>query len=80
MILFCKYFIQNGTIQGSPLNIRIDDGDDKFMTCFCGKGDRRKALSLISCRDHCQRFSPSKISDTPAPSLRVWALLNEIFH
>ena len=27
--------------------------------------DRRKALSLISSRDHCQRFSPSRISDMP---------------
>ena len=37
----------------------------KMMNCFCGMVDRRKALSLISSRDHCQRFSPSRISDTP---------------
>ena len=36
-----------------------------MMNCFCGVVDRRKALSLISSRDHCQRSSPSRISDTP---------------
>ena len=36
-----------------------------MMNCFCGMVDRRKAVSLISSRDHCQRFSPSWISDTP---------------
>ena len=35
------------------------------MNCFCGMVDRRKALSLISSRDHCQRSSSSRISDTP---------------
>ena len=33
--------------------------------CFCGMVDRRKAFSLISSQDHCQRSSPSRISDTP---------------
>ena len=32
-----------------------------MMNCFCGMVDRRKAFS----RDHCQRSSPSRISDTP---------------
>ena len=32
---------------------------------FCGMVDRRKAFSLISSRDHCQRSSPPRISDTP---------------
>ena len=36
-----------------------------IMNCFCGMIDRRKALSLISTLDHCQRSSPSRISDTP---------------
>ena len=36
-----------------------------MKTCFCGIVDRRKAFSLISSRDHCQRFSTSRISDTP---------------
>ena len=26
--------------------------------------DQRKAFNLIACRDHCQRLSPSQISDT----------------
>ena len=36
-----------------------------MMNCFCGMVNRRKAFSLISSRDHCQRSSPSRISDTP---------------
>ena len=36
-----------------------------MMNCFCGIVDWRKALSLISSRDHCQTSSPSRISDTP---------------
>ena len=34
------------------------------MNCFCGMVDRQKAFRLISSREHCQRFSPSRISDT----------------
>ena len=33
------------------------------MNCFFGMVDRRKAFSLISSREHCQRSSPSRISD-----------------
>ena len=40
-----------------------------MMNCFCGMVDRPKAFSLISSRDHCQRSSLSRISDTPS---RVW--------
>ena len=36
-----------------------------MMNCFCGMVDRRKAFSPISSRSHCQRSSPSRISDTP---------------
>ena len=36
-----------------------------MMNCFCGMVDRRKVFSLISSRDHCQRSSPSRISDMP---------------
>ena len=36
-----------------------------FPWIICGMADRRKAFSLISSRDHCQRSSPSRISDTP---------------
>ena len=35
-----------------------------IMNCFCGMVDQRKVISLISSRDHCQRSSPSRISDT----------------
>ena len=42
----------------------------KFCTYICVYTqslpvDRRKTFSLISSRDHCQRSSPSRISDTP---------------
>ena len=36
-----------------------------MMNCFCGTVDRRKVLSLTSSRDHCQRSSPLRISNTP---------------
>ena len=36
-----------------------------IMNCFCGMVDRRKVINLISSLGHCQRFSPSRISDTP---------------
>ena len=36
-----------------------------MMNCFCGMFDRQKVFSLISSWDHCQRSSPSRISDTP---------------
>ena len=39
-----------------------------MMNCFCGMVHQRKTFSLISSRDHCQRSSPSRISDTP----RAW--------
>ena len=34
-----------------------------MMNCFCIMVDRRKAFSLVSNWDHCQRSSPSRISD-----------------
>ena len=43
----------------------------KDLNCFCGMVDRRKAFSLISSRDHCQRSSPSRISDTPREILTI---------
>ena len=36
-----------------------------MMNCFCGMVDQRKAFSLISSRDHCQRPSLPRISDKP---------------
>ena len=35
-----------------------------MMNCFCGMVGQPKAFSLISSRYHCQRSSPSWISDT----------------
>ena len=37
-----------------------------LMNCFCGMIDRRKGFSFISnhFQDHCQRSSPTQISDT----------------
>ena len=35
-----------------------------MMNCFCGVVDQQKAFHLISSHDHCQRSSPSWISDT----------------
>ena len=37
----------------------------KTINCFCGMVDQRKAFSLISRKDHCQRSSSLQISDTP---------------
>ena len=37
----------------------------EIVNCFCGLVDRWKGFSLISSPDHCQRSSPSRISDTP---------------
>ena len=47
-----------------------------MMNCFCGMVDRRKTYSLISSRDHCQKFSRSRISrsrsglNLPEPKFR----------
>ena len=36
-----------------------------MMNCFCGNVDWRKAVNLIFSWNHCQRSSPSGISDMP---------------
>ena len=41
------------------------DDDDDDDDGFCGIVDQRKVFSLVSSRDHCQRSSPSRISETP---------------
>ena len=40
------------------------------MNCFCSLVHRRIEFSLISSRDHCQKSSPSWISDTPRAGLK----------
>ena len=37
----------------------------KMKNFFCGMIDRRKTFRLISSLDHCQRSSPSRMSNTP---------------
>ena len=58
--LFC-----NGFTTGMPGTFKYMMMMMMMMNCSCGMVDRRKAFSLISSRNHCQRFSPSRISDTP---------------
>ena len=36
-----------------------------MMNCFCGRVGWQKTCNLISSREHCQRSSPLRISDTP---------------
>ena len=53
----------------SPMSINIYFDSVLMMmkmmvNCFCRMVDQRKALSLISKWDHCERFSPLQISDT----------------
>ena len=50
-----------------------------LVNCFCGMVDRRMAFSLISSRDHCQKFSPSRISDTPRTGFELAQNLNSGF-
>ena len=49
-------------LTGNTNQASIFDDDDEL---FCGMVDQRKAFSIISSRDHRQRSSPSRISDTP---------------
>ena len=64
---FFKWAVQNFTALNFRSFWRIFVNPE--LNCFCGMVDRRKAFSLISSRDHCQRSSPSRISDTLS---RVW--------
>ena len=50
-----------------------------MMNCFCGMVDQLKAFSLISSRDHCQRSSPSRISDTQPTGFELIQNLNSGF-
>ena len=44
-----------------------DDGDDELLLW---NGRPRKAFSVISSRDHCNRSPPSQISNTPPAGLK----------
>ena len=65
------------------LNINIDDDDDddddddndddnELLLCMV---EQQKALSFISNRNHCQKFSPSQISETPQVGLEFSSIL-----
>ena len=49
---------------GASVNTGKKEGVIMMMKCFYGMIDRGRAFSLISSRDHYQRSSPSRISDT----------------
>ena len=64
---FCRFMV--GCLIFHSIFIAVQFHLAMFLTSrielfFCGMVDRRKAFSLISSRDHCQRSSPSRISDT----------------
>ena len=66
----CKSFLLQSPDVAIPFKqSEVDDGQInqrvELMNCLCGMVDRRKAFSLISSRDHCQRSLPLRISDTP---------------
>ena len=69
-IFLLQFHVTNKQVNNKPysmeyfhkLYLLLKHDDDEL---FCGMVDRRKVFSLISSRDHCQRSSPSRISDTP---------------
>ena len=58
MFWYWKQHSNSGTLH-------LKSSEMMMMNCFCGMVDPRKTFSLISSRDHCQRSSPWRISDTP---------------
>ena len=50
-----------------------------MMNSFCDMLDRRKAFILISSRDHCQRSTPTRISDTPRAGFEPTQNLSSCF-
>ena len=52
-------------VLNSDVMFMILGNDELMMNCFCPMVDRRMAFSLISSQDHCQKSSPSRISDMP---------------
>ena len=69
-IIIVSFTAKNSPVLGLSIAefslIRTGSLNYVFMNLFfCGMVDRRRVLSLNSCRDHCQISSPSRISDTP---------------
>ena len=60
VLFFLKLQVLHNTLSEVFLTLLM-----MMMNCFWGVDDRLKAFSLISSRDHCQRSSPSWISDMP---------------
>ena len=50
-----------------------------MMNYFCGMVDQQKAFSIISSRDHCQRSSPLRISDTLQAGFEPAQILSSCF-
>ena len=50
-----------------------------MMNYFCGMVDQWKVFTFISSRDHCQSFSPSRISNMPWARLESAQNLNSDF-
>ena len=64
---FLKFYVKYASY-GQHDDDDDDDDDDEF---FCGMVDRRDGFSLISSRNHFQRFSPSQISNTPRAGFQL---------
>ena len=47
------------------------------MNCFCGKVDWQRGFSLISSRDHFQRFLPSQIIETLSPVSLSFSVISQ---
>ena len=88
--LFCenKVIFERYGKDVSDLRTFIENQSNIFMSngtmslngiAFCGMVDRRKEFSLISSRDHCQRSSPSRISDTSQAGFELAQNLSSSF-
>ena len=62
MLSLCKFFyaVSSGIDEVISVMMMM-----MMMNCFRGIIDQQKVFSLISTWGHCQRSSPSQISDTP---------------
>ena len=62
ILIFWTKFSKKGNLRPKVKKSHFCVRDDDEL--FCSMVDRRIAFSLISSRDHCQRSSPWRISDT----------------
>ena len=61
--IILRYILKHAIIPGFLL-MKMNELLNWWWIAFCGMVERRKAISLISSRDHCQRSSPLRISNT----------------